>query len=117
MIVHIRLKLIRLFAKDQIEADRKIVRLLTNEVFYKGNHKKLGDYYFQMMDHYKETKSPSELDFLVSIMKDGIEFQKQNLSNKATKIKEKIKSMHPSGDLPSESKVYIKIVDSLIEKR
>ena len=115
MVIHIRLFLLKLFVKDRIEADRKIVRLLTQEVFYNGNHKKLGDYYLQTMDHYKAIKSPSEFEFLLTIMKDGLDYGRQKILNRVTKFKEEIKSKHPDGDVPSEQKVYMKIVDSLIE--
>jgi hypothetical protein len=71
MIINFKIFIIKLFNRNKINADRKIVKFLSKQILLKRK-RNLSDYLFQMMDDFKNTKSESEYIFLLNIMQEVV---------------------------------------------
>lgn len=80
MSINIKIFFIKFFNKNEIKADRKIVKLLCREILLKRKHN-LADYLFQLLDEFKVTKSDSEYMHLLSLMQDIVNLDTKRIIN------------------------------------
>jgi hypothetical protein len=85
MMIYLRIFLLKFFNRNEIEADRKIVKLLSHWIFLKRKDKFI-DYLFEMLDGFKKTKTELEYSRLLAIMKREVDSSDERIIKEFKKM-------------------------------
>lgn len=111
MLISIKIFLIKVLATQKKVADRKIVKLLSKELYVKKNHH-LANYFFETMNSFAAYKSKDELEYLAKIMVRAINEGSSNTEKEIGKLDGKLeklsKMIPPPWSIPKEIEEKIK---------